>query len=152
MTARSWIAILPLLAGCASAPPPAPAPKAAVDPVSEAWYGETAAELAKKAKAAEQLLDAGKPDDAAAIIMQAQPLESRLLAAPRPTLPALEAASDLDCLYARMLLRNQHVGWARMLYQKDQVRWKNWSPRTGDTERRLKRAQAGLAECDRLLR
>ena len=98
---------------------------------------------------AERLFAAGQPDAAAAIITRAQPVEARLLAAPRPTLAALEAASDLDCLYARMLTGNRHFGWARLLYQKDLIRWKNHTPQTSDTELRQRRAAAGLAACDR---
>ena len=81
----------------------------------------------------------------------AQPLVSRLLSVPRPTLPAIEAASDLDDLYGRMLLRNRQYGWARDCFQKNVIRWKNWKPPTPDTERRWKQAVAAVAECDRRL-
>jgi hypothetical protein len=98
---------------------------------------------------AEVLLKGGKPDDAATVITKAQPLAARLLTAPRPTLPAMEAASDVEQLYANMLLANKNYGWARLSYQKNLSRWKNWRPQTEETARRLKQAQDGIAECDR---
>lgn len=91
----------------------------------------------------------GEYDKAAAIVTEEQPVLNRLLSAPQPTLSALEAVSDLDDLYARMLLRNRHYGWARSLYQKNVYRWKNWKPQTDDTARRLETARAGVAECER---
>jgi hypothetical protein len=136
-----------LLAACA--PAPAPAPKVAVDPVTENWYAPATAELAAMNREAEALLHNGKADDAAAAITKAQPLAARLLAAPRPTLQATEAASDNEQLYASMLLDNKNYGWARLSFQKNVSRWKNWRPQTGETARRLKLAQDGLAECDR---
>ena len=136
-----------LLAACA--PAPAPAPKPPSDPAAEDWYGPATAKLAGMNREAEGLLREGKSDRAAAVITRGQPLASRLLAAPRPTLAAMEAASDLDQLYAGMLLGNRNYGWARLAFQKNASRWKNWSPRTPDTARRLKVAQDGIAECDR---
>ena len=62
---------------------------------------------------------------------------------------ATEAASDLDQLYAGMLLGNKNYGWARLTFQKNASRWKHWRPQTDGTARRLKLAQDGLAECDR---
>jgi hypothetical protein len=139
-----------LLAGCA--PPPAPVAKVATpaaDPVAEAWYGPMTAELARMDREAEGLLRDGKGDRAAAVIMKGQALASRLLAAPRPTLGAMEAAADLDQLYAAMLLGNRNYGWARLAFQKNVSRWKNWRPPTPETARRLKLAQDGVAQCDR---
>ena len=136
-----------LLAACA--PAPAPAPKPPSDPTAEDWYGPTTAQLAAMNREAEALLRDGKSDRAAAIITRGQPLVSRLLAAPRPTLAAMEAVSDLDRLYAGMLLGNRNYGWARLAFQKNVSRWKNWRPRTPETARRLKLAQDGIAECDR---
>jgi hypothetical protein len=138
-----------LLSGCAPAPAPAPQPKTAVDPVTEAWYGVATSELAAANREAEGLLREGKDDRAAAVITKGQTLSGRLLAAPRPTLAAMEAASDLDQLYAKMLLDNRNFGWARLTYQKNASRWKNWRPQTDETARRLKLAQEGIAECDR---
>ena len=74
---------------------------------------------------AEDLLKRGRSQDAAALIIKGLPLQTRLLAAPQPTLGAMEAVSDLDDLYARMLLSNNQDGWARMLFQKNLARWKN---------------------------
>jgi hypothetical protein len=139
-----------VLAGCAPAPPP-PAPKAAVDPTTEAWYGKAVAEVAALAKQAEADYAAGRPDAASTSITKGQPIAAKLLAVPRPTLAALEAASDLDQLYARMLLANKNIGWARLEFQKNVIRWRLWEPKTGDSARRLKLAEAGIAECDRRL-
>lgn len=100
---------------------------------------------------AQTLLAAGKSDEAAALITMAEPLENRLLAAPQPTLAAMEAASDRDDLYGRMLLANHNYGWARMTFQKNVVRWKNWKPQTDETVRRRQLAEAAVAECDRLM-
>ena len=136
-----------LLAACAPAPVPKPPP----DPTTEAWYGPVTAQLAAMNRQAEALLRAGKSDPAAAVITQGQPLSLRLLAAPHPTLAAMEAASDLDRLYAAMLLANKNYGWARLAFQKNVSRWKYWRPQTPDTARRLKLAQDGIAECDRRL-
>jgi hypothetical protein len=136
-----------LLAACA--PEPAPAPKPPPDPAAEAWYGPVTAELAAMNRETESLLRSGKSDRAAAIITKGQPLASRLLTAPHPTLAAMEAASDLDQMYAGMLLGNKNYGWARLAFQKNVSRWKTWRPQTPDTARRLKLAQDGIAECDR---
>ena len=84
-----------------------------------------------------------------AIVTNAQPVENRLLSVPRPTLAAMQASSDLDDVYGRMLLRNRQYGWARDFFQKNVIRWKTWKPRTADTERRWKQAVAAVAECDR---
>jgi hypothetical protein len=138
---------LVVLAGCAPAPPPAP--KAAVDPVTENWYAPVTAEVEAMNHKAEGLLRSGKSDEAAAVITKAQAQAGRLLAAPRPTLAAMEAASDLEQLYAGMLLTNKNYGWARLSFQKNVSRWKNWRPQTEETARRLKQAKDGIAECDR---
>ena len=138
-----------LLTACAPAPAPAPAPLPPPDPTTEAWYGPVTAQLAAMNREAETLLRQGKSDQAATLVTNGQPLSLRLLAAPHPTLEAMEAASDLDQLYARMLLANQNYGWARLTIQKNLSRWKNWRPRTPETARRLKLAQDGIAECDR---
>jgi hypothetical protein len=77
--------------------------------------------------------------------------QTRLLAAPQPALGAMEAVSDLDDLYAHVLLSDHQDGWARMLFQKNLARWKNWKPQSNDTIRQLRQAEAGIAECDRRL-
>jgi len=52
---------------------------------------------------------AGKPDQAAAIITNSQPLVNRrCFRRHGHTLTAMIAVSDLDQLYARMLLGNRH--------------------------------------------
>ena len=148
-----WTRFFPLfallLAACA--PAPAPVPKPPPDPTTQTWYGPVTAQLAAINRQAEALLREGKRDPAAALITQGQPLSLRLLAAPRPTLAAMEAASDLDHLYAAMLLANKNYGWARLAFQKNVSRWKYWRPQTPDTARRLKLARDGIAECDRRL-
>src|SRR5262249_50206476 len=97
------------------------------------------------------LISKGKLDDAAAVVTRGQPLANRLLAVTRPTLAAMEAASDLDEMYARILLANHNTGWARLTFQKNRSGWSTWKPKTEDTERRRKQAASGIAECDRRL-
>ena len=132
-----------VLAGCA-----APS-RVDGDPTKERWYPEAVQQLAAINRQAEALFEKGESDKAAALIQQGQSLQSRLLAAPRPTLEAAEAASDLDDLYGRMLLSNRHYGWARLFFQKNVARWKHWNPQTPETKKRLDQANAEIAECDR---
>jgi hypothetical protein len=121
------------------------------DPVTEQWYGQTVTELVALNRDAEALMSRGKLDDAAALVTKGQPLANRLVAVPRPTLAAMEAASDLDEAYARILLANHNTGWARLTFQKNLSRWSTWKPQTEDTVQRRKQATAGIAECDRRL-
>jgi hypothetical protein len=134
-----------LITGCASAPAPER------NPTAEAWYGQTVERVAALNREAESSFESHQPDRAAALIEKGEPMVSRLLSVSRPTLPAVEAASDLDHLYGRMLLANRHYGWARLLFQKNLSRWKHWQPPTPDTARRLKQAESAIAECDRHL-
>jgi hypothetical protein len=136
-----------LLSGCA--PAPRPAEKTKVDPTQEAWYAEGVQQLAAMNLQAQGLLKRGKADDAAAVITAGEPWANRLLSVPHPTLAAMEAASDLDELYGHMLLANHNYGWARMMFQKNRARWKNWRPQTEETTRHLKVTEAAIAECDR---
>jgi hypothetical protein len=140
-----------LCVACAPAPPPVEQPKPKPDPTKEAWYGQTCGQLAAMDREAERLFQAGRFDRAASVVARGQPLAARLLSAPRPTLAAMEAVSDLDDLNGRMLIRNRRYGWARMVFEKNVVRWKNWQPQTAETARRFKVAVAALAECDRRL-
>jgi hypothetical protein len=140
------IAALMLLAGCAQPPR---VERATADPTTEPAYAQAVQQLAALNRQAEDLLKSGRSDAAADAITRGQPIQARLLAAPRPTLAAMEAASDLDDLYARMLLANHRDGWARMTYEKNVTRWRIWKPQTDDTKRRFRQAQAGVAECDR---
>jgi hypothetical protein len=78
-----------LLAACGPAAPAAKAPK--VDPTTEAWYAQSTEKLTNMDRAAEQYFQAGRSQEAASIVTSAQSLQSRLLAAPRPTLAAMEA-------------------------------------------------------------
>ena len=136
-----------VLTACAPAPKPVEQPKP--DPTAEAWYAQATAELAALNRDAEARFRRGQFDTAAAMVTQGQPIEARLLSAPRPTLAAMEAASDLDDLYGRLLMRNHHYSWARSFFQKNSVRWKAWKPQTAETERRRQAAIAAVAECDR---
>jgi hypothetical protein len=142
-------AALVALTACAPAPKPVEPPPP--DPTTEDWYRQMTGQLAAMGREAESMLQHGKFDPAAEIVSKGQPLESRLLAVPRPTLEAMEAASDLDDLYGRMLLRNRHYGWARDMFQKNAVRWKVWKLQTSETARRWKAAVDAVAECDRHL-
>ena len=91
----------------------------------------------------------GDRDKAAALIERGEPIASQILAVPRPTLAAMEAASDLDDLYGRMLLSNGHYEWAQLQFQKNRARWKYWKPQTAETSRRMTEAETAIAECDR---
>jgi hypothetical protein len=135
------------LAACSPVPPRAERPKP--DPAGQAWYGETVDQLTAMTRHAEAALHQNAPDRASAIVTEGQPLIHRLLSVPRPTLPAMEAVSDLDQLYGKMLFANRHYVWARVLFQKNLTRWTLWQPQTPDTIRRLKIARAAVAECDR---
>jgi hypothetical protein len=137
-----------LLTRCAPAPKPV---ESARDETKELWYAETVEKLAAMNREAESYFEKGKGDDAAALIEKGQPMVKRLLTPPHPTLEAEQAASDLNHLYARMLLSNHHYGWARMLFQQNVARWKHWRPQSPETDRRLKQAQDGIVECDKHL-
>jgi hypothetical protein len=147
---RITILALIALAACAP-PPPRPAEMPKPDPAAEAWYAPAVEHLAKMARDAEALLKQGHAEDAARIITESQPLLNRVIAVPRPTLAAMEAASGLDDLYGRMLMNDHRYGWARLQFQKNAIRWKHWRPRTDDADHRLKLAESQIAECDRKL-
>ena len=146
------LAALVLLTACAPAPKPVEGTKSDVgkrDPTKDVSYIQGVQRLAVLNHEAESLFRRGKSDQAAAVMEKAKPVMDRILAAPRPTLEAMEAASDLDDLYGRMLLANRHYGWARLSFQKNLVRWKHWDPKTPEVERRWKQAEAAISECDR---
>ena len=63
---------------------------------------------------------------------------------PVPRIPAY----DFMAIASGRLMRKSR---ARMLFQKNIVRWKTWTPQTADTARRLRQAQEAVAECDRRL-
>ncbi len=131
-----------------------PAPTAEVPSpniTEQAWYAESVTQLVTIHRDAEALLKSGKRDLAGARITEGQAIMTRVLTAPQPTLAAMEVCSDLDQLYATMLLSNHHYGWARLLFQKNQARWSSWKPQTAESERRKKQAEAGIAECDRAI-
>lgn len=139
-----------MLVSCAPPPRPVEVPKP--DLTLDPSYGQTVDQLNALTRTAEKLFQSGQAEKAGALVVDAQPLLSRLLSATHPTLAAMQAVSDSDRLYCRMLLANRHYGWARLLFQKEVTRWKTWKPETADTALRLKTAVAGLAECDRRLR
>ena len=141
---RWFLAILLLLAGCTSAPPPIPQ-----DTALPAWYPQVLDQLTTLNRGAEDDFQQSRSGDAAAKIKDAQSIAARLLSVARPSLPAVEAATDVDDLYGRMLLANHNYGWAQMFFQKNRSRWKNWRPQTPETERRFKLAESQIAECDR---
>jgi hypothetical protein len=135
--------VIALLTGCASAPPPTG------DAAEPAWYGKAVDQLNQLNRAAERFFQDGKQDQAAAAIKEGQPMVSRLLNVPKPSLEAVAAASDLDDLYGRMLLSNRHYAWAITFFEKNRARWKNWAPQTPETARRMKLAETAIEECDR---
>ena len=135
-----------LLAGCGPAPT-AQAPKS--DPTTESWYAQDTQRLANMDLAAAKLFHAGRNDDAAAIVQSGVAIQKRLLAAPRPTLEAMEAIADLDHVYGRLLISNGYFGDACMLFQKNVTRWRTWKQPNPDTERRLKEANDDIDECNR---
>jgi len=145
------ISLLVFVALTACGPAPAPPARTQGATGTEPWYGQTVDQLAAMNRQAKELLQAGKSDAAAAIIVKGEALSKRLISVPRPTLAATMAASDLDELYGQMLLSNRNYGWARLLFQKNLARWKYWKPPTAETARRLKEAEAAIAECDRRL-
>jgi len=142
------ILLLGLLTACSQGPAEAPIK---ANPVEGAWYGEVLGQVKDLRAKAAKLVQEGKKDEAAAALKSAGPLVQRLLTVPSPTLEAALAASDIDQLYAQMLAGNRHYGWARMVFQKDAARWRNWTPQTEESLRRRKIAEAGMAECDRAI-
>ena len=135
------------LTGCS--PALAPVKPVPIDETTQPWYAQTVEQLTAMNAEAEKFFQTGNPNQASDLIQKGEPLQTRLLSVPRPTLPAAQAASDLDSLYGRMLLSNRHYGWARLVFQKNQVRWKHWKPQTPDSLRRLKQAEEAIAECDK---
>jgi hypothetical protein len=134
---------------CGPTAPPVEPPKA--DPTTAPDYLAAVEQLGRFNLEANKLLAEGRLEKAGELITNAQPLTAKLLSVPRPTLTAMEAASDHDDLYGRMLLANKHYGWARMFFQKNLARWSTWKPQTKETELRRKRSEAAIMECDRLL-
>jgi hypothetical protein len=137
-----------LLSGCG--PPPKSEPPRP-DPTRDPWYAETTQRVIALYEEAESLLKQRKTDAAAARITEAQPLAATLLSVPRPTFAATKAASDIDDLYGRMLMANRHFGWARMQFQKNVARWRNWTPQTEESRMLRAEAEKAMAECDRQL-
>jgi hypothetical protein len=146
LTAVAFVVIVSLI-GCGS-PQPRES-RTTGDPVENAGYAQAIKQLTGLNREAEDSLRKGQRDAASAALEKGKALADRLLAVRKPTLAAMEAASEFDDLYGRMLLSNRHYGWARLLFQKNQARWKNWIPQTPETDRRRKLAESQIAECDR---
>jgi len=141
------VVMLVMLTGCGGG---TTSQKSAAPSESEQpWYREQTQQLAKLVSEANEAFAAKKQDDAAALIKEAEPIATKLLAVRQPSLTALEAASDLDDLYGRMLLANKNFGWARMMFQKNQARWRHYEPVTPDVTARRKQAEERIAACDR---
>ena len=136
-----------LLTGCQSTPPV----MVERDPSLEPAYRQAAAEFIALSRDAQAAFQQHKPDAASDLIQKSEPLAKRLLGISHPPVAVAEAASDLDDLYGRMLLSNRHYGWARLQFQKNLARWKNWTPQTEERARRLQQAKDAIAECDRHL-
>ena len=140
--------IAAMLTACAPAPRPVE-PQPRPDATKEDWYRPAIDQLASLNREAETLLARGNTGAAGEVITRSQPVLNRLLSAQQPTLEAMEAVSDSDQLYGRVLMANRHYGWARMAFQKNATRWKVWRPQTSETARRMKLATEAIAECDR---
>jgi Mg-chelatase subunit ChlI len=136
-----------ILAGCSTVPPPSRT--LTVDATAEPWYGKAVEQLQAMNQKTRDLLAQRKADEAASVITSAEAWAGRVVSVPHPTLAAMEAASDLDELYGRMLLDNRNYGWARMMFQKNLARWRTWKPQTGETLQYLQAAETEIAECDR---
>ena len=147
--ARLILAAALLLVSACSAPTSSGTQQPKADPTKEPKYAQTAEELAGLARDARAAFEAGKRDEAAALIEKAQPLARQLLDAGQPTYAAMKAVSEIDDVYARMLLGNRHYGSARLLFQKNLARWKTWPEQTDETGKLRKQAEDGIAECDR---
>ena len=84
-----------LLAGCGPAAPTAKAPK--VDPTTEGWYAQNTERLTNMDRAAQKLLEAGRKDEAAAIVTYTTSGSTTLRAArERPKVPILCLTSKLE--------------------------------------------------------
>ncbi len=143
---RPLLFTLVLLAGCSSAPPPK---KVEIDVSTDAAYTASVEQLATLYREAAGLVESKKPDEAGAILTKTQPMIEKVLSVPHPTLKAMQTAADLDELYGKMLLSNRHYGFARMMFQKNLARWRNWSPHDDESSRRFKLAASQIAECDK---
>jgi hypothetical protein len=143
------LALAAILTGCSTSPAPRAVPKP--EPTAEAWYSPAVEELVALNQDAEVRLKRGRTAEAGELINKGLPLAQRIVSVPRPTLAAVEAASDLDDLYGRVLFDRRQYGWARLQFQKNVARWKNWRPQTEETQRRRQLAEQRIAECDRRL-
>jgi hypothetical protein len=139
-----------LLCSACSAQPEARKPPLR-NPSSEAWYQTATIELTKLAAEAKQDFKRGKLEAASSLIERGETVSARLMAVPRPSLTAMQAASDLDELYGQMLFRNRHYGWARLQFQKNLARWKHFQPTDAGSARLMAVAQSEIEQCDRAM-
>ncbi|HUA84302.1 MAG TPA: hypothetical protein VMB85_10620 [Bryobacteraceae bacterium] len=144
LTRTGFLMAAVFLASCGPSGTPAPA-----DETREPWYADATRQLDAIDRQAQSDFQNGQFDAAAALIEKGEPLEKKLVSVAHPTLEAAEAASDLDDLYGRMLLKNHHYGWARLMFQKNLSRWKHWSPESAETKKRYAQAAAEIDQCDR---
>lgn len=142
------ILALLLLSACAQKPAPS---AVEAHPEREAAYAADTERLARVVQEADQFLARERRDLAATKVEEGKMIAARLLAAPHPTLAAMTVVSDLDHVYGRMLFTNRHLGWARITFQQDAARWRNWSPQTAETEKRRRVANEWMLKCDRAL-
>jgi hypothetical protein len=149
MRGTAYIALAFLLVtGCQTKPA---VPVVPVDPTQTPEYREDETLASTMAKDAARLLKEGKGNAASDLVVKGEEVAARLLAVPKPTLSAMESASDLDTLYGDMLFSNRRYGWARIEYQKNLARWRHWQPQTEDSAKRLDQARKAIAECDKRL-
>lgn len=135
-----------LLVGCSQ---PAPRSQPQANGAKPSGYDDAVARLASMNKDANALNDQDRQDAAAKVIADAELIANQIQSVPEPDLPALEALTDLDDLYGRMLLKNRHYGEARLLFQKNLARWKFSKVSPEESARRLKQANDEIAECDK---
>ena len=146
-------AVLAFLQIVACAPPPERAESTLRRDLSaDQGYLDTIQRLSALNRKAAASLESGARDQAAALVKQGLPLSAELLQVNRPTLGAMEAVSDLDHLYGKLLLSKGYPVWARQMFVTNAVRWRQWKPESEDTLRRRREAEKAIAECDRLLK
>ena len=149
MIAFRILPLLLILSACQDRQAVAPAlPK---DPTASPEYRADESTLAAMDLEAASLIQSGKKDAAADVIVKGEEIAARLLSVSKPTLAATQAASDLDQLYGDMLLSNKRYGWARIQYQKNLARWRFWQPQDDETARRIADTRKRIAECDKHL-
>ncbi|MCW5965289.1 MAG: hypothetical protein KIT83_14740 [Bryobacterales bacterium] len=121
------------------------------DPTRQPEYLDAINRLTALNSQAEEHFTAGRRQEAAALVAEGGDLAKKLLAVSRPNLPAMEAVSDREELYAELLFANRHYAHARQMNQRNLARWKLWLPQTDETRRRYSQAASAIARCDEAL-